>query len=88
METGKEAPLVRHWAPGGLALIVVGLFALLSWPVDSEPTYWAVSPAAWAIYGVLAMVLGVYVFVEFLDSIRLLSRHAHHDGDGNGSPDH
>lgn len=79
---------MRYWAPVWLALIVVGLFALLSWPVDSEPTYWAISPAAWAIYVVLAVALGIYVFVEFFDSIRLLSRHAHADRDASDSPDH
>lgn len=64
-----------------LALLVVGLFALLSWPVHTQPTYWAVSPTAWALYVVLGLLLGIYVLLEFLVSIRLLSRHARHEAD-------
>ena len=79
--------MVRRWALVVLALVLVGLSALLSWPVEREPTYWALSPEAWAVYVVLAVALATYILVEFLQSLSLLSRHARVHEDASDSRD-
>lgn len=62
-----------------ISLIATVVSFFLSWPFWRDFEYWAESRVAWYVYFVLGFVLGVYVFLVFIGSLRMLFLHGHEE---------
>lgn len=56
---------------------------LFSWPFWRDFEYFAESETYWIAYFVIGFVLGLYVFYEFIGSLRFLFGHAKEEAEAN-----